>query len=142
MSSLDANKDLVRRFVAALNRGDHDALDGLVRPDFRRHCQATPEVEVRSLEAFKNFDRLNQTVFADQQAALQQIVAEGDLVAVWCVYTGTQSGQMGPFPATGKRMTVDFAGVFRVEDDKLAELWVTWDNLAGLTQLGHWPPEE
>jgi hypothetical protein len=23
---------------------------------------------------------------------------------------------------------------------KLAELRVTWDNLAVLTQLGHWPP--
>lgn len=30
--------------------------------------------------------------------------------------------------------------VVRFEDGKIAEWWVTWDNLAGLTQLGHFPP--
>ena len=49
---------------------------------------------------------------------------------------------MGPFPATDKRMELDIAGVFRIEDDKIAEIWVTWDNMAGLAQLGHVPSPE
>jgi hypothetical protein len=39
-------------------------------------------------------------------------------------------------------MEIDFAGVHRIEDGKIAETWVTWDNLVGLTQLGLWPPSE
>jgi len=35
---------------------------------------------------------------------------------------------------------LDVSGVFRLRDGKLAELWVTWDNLAALAQLGHFPP--
>jgi hypothetical protein len=27
-----------------------------------------------------------------------------------------------------------------VEDGKLAEFWITWDNLTILTQLGYFPP--
>jgi hypothetical protein len=44
---------------------------------------------------------------------------------------------MGPFPPTGKKFTADFGGFFRIAGDRIAELWVTWDNLAGLAQLGH-----
>ncbi|NIT61864.1 MAG: ester cyclase, partial [Aliifodinibius sp.] len=28
------------------------------------------------------------------------------------------------------------------EEGKIAELWVEWDNLAMLQQLGHYPPPE
>ena len=47
---------------------------------------------------------------------------------------------MGPFPATGRRLESDCAGIFRIQDGKIAELWVTWDNMAGLAQLGLLPP--
>jgi hypothetical protein len=30
--------------------------------------------------------------------------------------------------------------VIRLAGGKMAELWITWDNLAILTQLGHLPP--
>ncbi len=64
---------------------------------------------------------------------------EGDLVAVWATYEGTQRGPMGPFPATGSRMQLDFAAFLRVEDGKIVEMWVTWDNAAAPAQLGHMP---
>jgi len=67
------------------------------------------------------------------------IVAEGDLVAFYGVYEGTQTGQMGPFPPTGKKMLSEMAGVHRYEDGKIVETWVTWDNLVVLNQLGLFP---
>jgi hypothetical protein len=53
---------------------------------------------------------------------------------------GTQSGPLGPFPATSKRMDIVIIGMRRFEGLLLAETWTSWDNLAALTQLGHWPP--
>ena len=44
------NKMIVERFVAAGNAMDLAALDQLVAPDFVRHCEATPEIQVASLE--------------------------------------------------------------------------------------------
>jgi len=70
------------------------------------------------------------------------LVAEGDRVAFWGTFTGTQEGPMGPFPATGRRLESEIGGMFRIETGKLAELWVTWDNLSGLAQLGLFPPPE
>ena len=78
-------------------------------------------------------------VFPDSKQTLQHILAEGDLVAIWAKYEGTQLGQMGPFPPSGKRMQVDFGAILRIEDGKIAELWVTWDDMTVLAQLGHLP---
>jgi predicted ester cyclase len=139
-TSTEENKALVRRFAEAINHADHQALDELLTPDFVRHCQATPEVNVRSREDFKRFDTESLATFPNQHIDAEHVVAEGDLVAFYCRYSGTQRGPMAPFPPSGKRMEIDFSGVFRVAGGKLAELWVTWDNVAGLTQLGHWPP--
>lgn len=135
----DENKILARRFGEAMNARQYDLLDELVAPDFFRHCQATPEVDIRSLDQFKNFLRQDTAAFPDSTQTPTHILAEGDLVAVWATYEGTQTGQMGPFPASGRRMQVDFGAVLRVKNGKIAEMWVTWDNIAVLAQLGYLP---
>jgi len=135
----EENKILARRLGEAMNTRQLHFLDELVAPDFRRHCQATPQVDVRGLEQFKDFLRQDATVFPDSIQTLKHMLAEGDLVAIWATYEGTQMGQMGPFPPSGKRVQADFAAFLRVENGKIAELWVTWDNMAILAQLGHLP---
>jgi predicted ester cyclase len=138
--TVEENKALVRRFGEAMNTRRLDLLDDIVAPHFIRHCQATPQVDVRSLQGFKEFLRQDNAVFPDSVQTLRHQVAEGNLVAVWGTYEGTQKGPMGPFPASGKRMQLEFAAFLRVETGRIAEMWVTWDNMAGLTQLGHLPP--
>jgi steroid delta-isomerase-like uncharacterized protein len=123
-----------------MNSRQLDALDEIVAPDFVRHCQATPEVDVRSFEGFKELLRQDAAVFPDSIQTARHMLAEGDLVAVWATYEGTQQGPMGHFPASGKRMRLDFAAFLRIENGKIAEMWVTWDNVAALAQLGHFPP--
>jgi steroid delta-isomerase-like uncharacterized protein len=133
------NKILVRRFEEAMNTRKLEALDAIVAPNFVRHCQATPNLDVCSLEQFKDFLRQDVAVFPDNTQTFTHVVAEGEMVAVWATYEGTQRGQMGPFPASGKKVRFDFAAILRVENGKLAELWVTWDNMTILAQLGYLP---
>jgi steroid delta-isomerase-like uncharacterized protein len=139
-AGLEASKALVRRFAEVVNRGDYALLDELVASDFVRHCQATPEVTVRSREDFKRYLVENHATFPDEHMREAFLVAEGDKVAFYSIYSGTQQGPMGAFPPSGKRMELDISGLFRVVGGKLAELWVTWDNVTGLVQLGHFPP--
>ena len=134
------NKALVRRFGEASNARQFDVIAQLVTDDFVRHCQATPDVDVRSRDQFIEYLRNDAAVFPDSRQTVIYLVAEGDMVAFWITYEGTQEGQMGPFPPSHKKMKLDVAGVFRVRDGKLSELWVTWDNLASLMQLGFFPP--
>jgi len=135
----EANKKIVRAFADAGNRNDLEAFDACLASDFVRHCEATPEVNVTSREDFKEFYRATARTIPDQRMTLDTLVAEGDYVAFWGSFSGTQKGPMGPFPPTGRRMESQVAGMFRIEAGKIAELWVTWDNLAGLNQLGLFP---
>lgn len=132
----EVNKAVVRQWVKTLNENEPDSLDTIVTEGFVRHSQATPDVEVKGLEDFKRFDRETREIFPDYQTTLEQLVAEGDLVAFWGTFSGTQEGPMGAWPATGETAELDISGIFRLEEGKIAELWITWDNLAGLTQLG------
>ena len=81
----------------------------------------------------------NQETFPDYHEDIESLVGEGDYVAWRSKGTGTQSGALGPFPATNKRMEVAIIGMHRFQDGLVAETWTSWDNLAALTQLGLLP---
>jgi steroid delta-isomerase-like uncharacterized protein len=135
----EQNKVVVREFLEAWNNRQPITFDDLVAPDVIRHCEATPGLEVRNLDQLKEFLRLDTEVFPDSVQTPKHLVAEGDLVAGWVTYEGTQKGPMGPLPASGKRAKFDFGAIFRIENGKIAEWWVTWDNMTILRQLGHLP---
>jgi predicted ester cyclase len=133
-------KALIRRFEDAMNTRRLDLLDDIMAQDFVRHCEATPHLDIRSLEQFKDFLRQDAAAFPDNVQTFTHILADGDLAAVWATYEGTQLGPLGPFPPSAKKVRFSFGGVLRVESGKLAELWITWDNMTILAQLGHLPP--
>ena len=137
---LQANKDLVHRFTESLNTTDWDALDKSLTEDFRRHCQATPGVEINSREEFKKLQESFLVSMPDQRVTLEMLIAEGDMVAAYATYSGRHTGPMGEFPATGKSVEMKFMCIFRIVDDRIAELWVEVDNMTMLTQLGLLPP--
>jgi predicted ester cyclase len=132
----EANKSLVAKFNSAVNNRTHDDFDSIVQSDFIRHCQATAEIDIRSLNEFKAFLRQDLETFPDGRVELTQLLAENDRVGFWGVYRGTQRGAMGPFAPTNREVELDIAGMFRIQDGKIAELWITWDNLAVFSQLG------
>lgn len=136
---LEANERLVQAFNDASNARDWTALEQIVADDFERHSAATPGPPVTSREGFVALQKKFLESFPDQHSRIRQIVAEGDRVAVLATYTGTQTGPLGDFPVTGKAVNVPFLGMFRIEKGKIAELWVEFDNVAILMQLGLFP---
>jgi steroid delta-isomerase-like uncharacterized protein len=138
-TTTEQNKAVIRRFLDAWNSRQPEAFDDLIAPDVVRHCQATPGAAVRSLDQPKEFLRQDTAVFPDSVQTITHLVAEGDLVATWSTYEGTQKGPMGPFPPSGVKAKFDFGAVFRIESGKIAEWWVTWDNMSILRALGHLP---
>jgi len=127
---------LVTEFFDAVNDRELNRLDAIVAANFVRHCEATPDVNVRSLEDFKAFLDAYTAVFPDNVQTATHIAAGGDLIGVFATFEGTHLGPFGPFEPTGKRAKFDFAGMFKVENEKLSEFWITWDNMTILAQLG------
>lgn len=136
----EANKALVRAFSDAENARNYEALDELMGEGFVRHSSATPGAKVTSREAFKSYLAANAAAFPDYTTSIEMMVAEGDKVAVYAFFRGTMEGPMGDFPATGNSAEMPFLGIFRIEEGQIAELWVEWDNVAFLSELGLFPP--
>ena len=132
----DENVAVVERFIDALNRQDLAELEGIVAPDVRRHSRATPGVEVRSWQDFRDFLERDFGTFADVTQTILLTVADGEHVAALVRLSGTHRGAFGPIPATGRAIETEFLSILRIADGRIAEMWVEWDNLAILAQLG------
>jgi steroid delta-isomerase-like uncharacterized protein len=135
----EQNKAVVKRFLEAWNNREADEFDQVVAANVVRHCQATPAIEIHTLDELKDFFQQDSATFPDSVQTITHLVAEGNVVAAWCSYEGTQQGPMGPFPPTGARVKFDFGAVFQLEGAKIVEWWVTWDSITILRQLGHLP---
>lgn len=138
---LEVNKDLVRQFAATIDAEEWDALDALVTEGIRRHSRATTaSPEISSRAEFKQHEQARHATWSDGRVTYDMMVAEGDMVAAYATFTGTNNGPLGEFPATGRSVEAKFLAMFRIEEDRIAEIWVEWDNIATLTQLGLFPP--
>ena len=67
-TTTEQNKTVIRRFLEAWNNRQPEAFDELIALDVVRHCQATPAVEVRSLDQLKEFLQQDTAIFPELQA--------------------------------------------------------------------------
>ena len=134
------NKAIVTQAFEAIDRQDYEVLSQYFAQDYHRYCQASPEAKVESLDDMVGFLKEWYQAFPDATVETHMMAAEGDLVAVYITFAGTHQAPMGDIPATGKRMESETFGFHRLKDGKIVETWVTWDNVAILTQLGLFPP--
>jgi steroid delta-isomerase-like uncharacterized protein len=134
------NIPIVTSMVRAINERNLDQLDRLIAPDFVRHSAATAGVTVTSLAEFKTFLRSDLAAVPDSVMKIDFLFGNDQFVAMRAIYSGTQTGALGPFPASGKRVELPFIGILKFTEGKISEMWVEWDNVYAWTQLGHISP--
>lgn len=135
----DKNKAIIAAFVDAVNAQDWAKIAELIDADFARHSNAAGEPSVCNRNDLIQFLRSEYETFPDARESLQDLVAEANKVAARHRFQGTQRGRLGPYPSTGKVLTSEYIAIYRLEDGRIMEAWVEWDNLSGLKQLGHQP---
>jgi predicted ester cyclase len=83
-----------------------------------------------------------EAVFPQYELIAEDMVAEGDKVAVRAVMRGIHKGDfMGP-PATDIEVEVPLMLIYRIEDNKIVEHWMQADELGLMMQLGLLPAAE
>jgi len=132
MSSVD-NKELVRRGYEAINQRNWAAFDELHVSDYVSHSGATT---IQGLEAYKQAISINITACPDLHFTIENMIAEGDFVAVRHTARGTHQGTFMGIPPTGKQVTVTGMIFDRVVNGKIIEEWSNQDWLGLLQQLG------
>jgi steroid delta-isomerase-like uncharacterized protein len=139
---LEANKAVIRRQTEDLwNQGNLGVIDEIYAADYIRHDPVSPEII--GSDGVKQLIATYRTAFPDVHFTVDDLVAEGDLVAGRFTSTGTNTGDLmmdPPIPATGVQGTLTHISIYRIVNGKIVEEWAEWDALGMMQQLGVMPP--
>ena len=134
----EANKALARRYFAEfLNQGQGVIGEDLFAPTYRSHFPGSPGPLDR-----KEHDHLTIRLFAafpDGQFAVEDMIAEGDLVVSRYTFHGTHQGTFQGVPPTGKQITFTGNEIHRIVDGSIVEQWSEFDSSGVARQLGGIP---
>ncbi|HVZ02816.1 MAG TPA: ester cyclase [Dongiaceae bacterium] len=132
MNQSEANKALVREhYDATANAYRPSAIDRQVAPDFIDH--GNPDIV--GPEGVKAHVKALRTAFPDLSVTIEDMVAEGDLVAVRGTWRGTHQGTFRGVPAIGRK--VEFSGMvfWRIGGGQIRERWGLIDTPILMQQL-------
>jgi steroid delta-isomerase-like uncharacterized protein len=135
--SVDANKAIVRAFVAAWNSGDLDRLGELMADDCM--LDVGGETIACSPTATRAIATNWRGAFPDYRFDLLDLIGEGDKVVARMPFTGTQTGPLMDIPPTGRTVRVSEIVMFRIVGGQIVEAWEEYDQLGMRRQLGVLP---
>jgi steroid delta-isomerase-like uncharacterized protein len=133
----DTNRDLLRRLLDRYNDGDLDALDGLVAADYVHHNNAM----ALSLTQFKRGAAWLRAGIPDFRIDVEDMVAEGDRVAIRFVGRGTHAGSLAGETPTGRAVALHGQAIYRIEDGRVAEDWEVADEADLMKQIAADAPD-
>ena len=136
LMSTEDNKTLVRRFY---EEGVHNTalFDELLAPTYVLHFPGSPPIT--GIEQAKQLMAAYTSAFPDLQLTTEDMVAEGNKVAIRNTWRGTHQGAFQGLPPTGKHVTFTGSDVFHVVGGKIVEQWADLDALGLMQQLGGLP---
>jgi steroid delta-isomerase-like uncharacterized protein len=128
-------REVLARFLAAINAEDYAALDGLIAPDAVEHDPAAGQ-HPGALGYRTLFGDLRRAL-PDLHVEADHILASGDEVAVAYTMTGTHTGrEFRGAPADGAGINVRGILMARMVDGLIVERWGASDELTLCRQLG------
>lgn len=137
MSLEERNKEIIRRYWFELwNDKKGETLDEIAIENVTFHF---PGGQAHQPPTLKKWFETSRTAFPDVQFELHEELAEGDKVVSRWSYVATNTGEFLGRPATNRRVIDLGIDIFRLEDGKIVEMWVTQDSLGLMQQLGVLP---
>lgn len=132
--STEHHKALVERITEeGLNQHNPLLVDELCAPNFVFHNGSRT---IQGLPAYKHFLAQFFSTFPDAQFTTEDLLTEGDAIAVRRTFRGTHTGSLRGLPPTGRQVTVTDMVILRVANGKFVEAWNSADDLGLLQQLG------
>jgi steroid delta-isomerase-like uncharacterized protein len=128
----------VRRFWGVWEEGNIGLVDELVAPDYVNHSPGIPD-QPEGPEGIKVLVSMSRGGMLDLRVVIDDMIAEGDRVAVRYTIEGTHEGELFGVPPTGRRLSIESCTVEQVSDGKIREHWRVTDTLDMMQQLGAIP---
>jgi len=132
----EENKAIARRaFEEILSAGRFELAEQLYAKDFVNHGihrNASLEDDQAALKGWHE-------AFPDVSIVPEKLIAEGDLVTIYWIARGTNTGTGNGLPATGKKAELAGITIWRIVNGKIKEEWSAFDQLSMMQQLGLLP---
>ena len=122
---METTKTLSSRFTDLFNTGDREVAENLLAPHVTFHGGSAGEFRTRDdlLDMISGY----RATFPDAHSTVDDQIAEGDRVVTRWTATGT-----GP---NGKHYELHGITIERIEDGKIAEVWMNRDDVSMQQQL-------
>src|SRR3954462_2853943 len=133
-----ASTELVRAAFAAFNSGKLDNCSEFLTDDFIINIAGMP-FQMRGRDAWRDNAQVMLSAFPDVEARIEDIFSALPSVAARLTMRDTHRGEFVGIPATGR--TVDYTSIeiYRTEDGKLAEEWISSDTATLMRQVTKTP---
>ena len=134
----EQSKNVVRRVVDEhWNKKNPDLVSELFAPNMKLE---TPDGVLSGHEGAHALLEAYKTAFPDFHLATDDLLADGDQVAIRWTFTGTNTGPLAGMAATGNKVSVSRnLGIFQINGGKVVGGQLNWDKYSLLQQLGAIP---
>jgi steroid delta-isomerase-like uncharacterized protein len=130
----DQNEAVAHRWhLEVVGAGNTELADHLLAPDVLIHVN---QQDFRGVDAGKQLAQALKAAFPDVQISDHEAIVSGKSVAIRWTSDGTHQGEYFGVPPTGKPIYVAGIDLFHLRDGKIAEMWIEFDNLALMEQMG------
>jgi len=124
----EQNKELVRNFFSAIDKSDFAKIQELSAAEFGFRAPGLPGPI--AVEGIIQAIKVHYTAFPDWKHTVEDLVADGDKVAVRLAQTGTHKAEYEGIPATGKDISMPAICLLVIANGKVKEVWAVenyWD---------------
>ena len=135
----EQNKAIAKRaFEEILSQGHFELAEQLYAKDFVNHGIHRDASLAEDQAALKGWHQ----AFSNIVISPEKLIAEGDLVTIYWIARGTNTGAGNGLPATGKKAELAGITIWRIVDGKIKEEWSAFDQLSMMQQLGLLPTDK
>lgn len=128
----NTNADIVRDYLNAFNDRDREVMSELLADDVVEHGI---HEELHGVDEILEFLDAHFQTFPDYAGTTEAMVVQDDTVVVRYTVTGTHTGEYRDVEPTGHQVEWTGVAIYRVDDDRIAEIWIEEDRLGLLEQL-------
>lgn len=128
------NKAIAQKILDGLNQRDTSYIE-LYAPDCKYYFpSANPNATTR--EDDLNATKANWHSIPDIQWRIEEMIAEGNMVAARFIATGTQQEEWSGIPPSGNKFESGGIFILRIENGAVVEQWEDFDVFGTFMQLG------
>jgi predicted ester cyclase len=125
--SVEENMALARRFIEARTKGDLDAVDEMMAPDFINHTKLL-SVQEPDREGVKWVTAQFSAAVSNASVHFEDQIVQGDkVVSRYFVHATHDRGELMGVAPTGREMTMLVIVIHHISGGKIAEEWTTLD---------------